>query len=562
MSEPAVQSHPIEIGQGEKNDLVGLVEEAQSKRMTRKLKPSDVPKILLPYQIDFHRDMNPLRLRVKSRRIGWSWGGIAAEGALEAAREHGMSQYYMGYNLGMAAENIGDALTFARAYGLAAGLLTDIEVLRDRETKLVWENGILGEKHQDVTRYKLTFASGHVYEALSSAPWNWRGRQGHGRIDEASFHRDLKEVIKGAMAFLMWGGRVDVISTENGEDNDFHEMVRDFEAGKSPKWTFARIDFDKALADGFYKRVCLIQGKEWSAKAERAYRDDIFEGYPSLEDANEELLCIPKKGNGVYFSRMLLENCMVDGVPTIYWEQPAEWVTCPTRLEETDTFIQDSLKPMLDSLPDLPSAYGQDFARSADLSITTVTQKTQMTQWREAFSLELRNIPFDVQAKIRDWILDNLSRLHHATFDSRGNGASHAEGALQKLGPMLVSCIQATAAWYAEWFPKYKQSFEDQSTLIGRNEDTITDHRRVVSTRSGPTMDDKRDRGKDGKPRHGDRAISGLMAYHSQAQAPAAIDYMSLPAKAAGWEGDVKPAGFSMTAPADDGPDIEQEGGW
>ncbi|MFM8332121.1 MAG: terminase large subunit domain-containing protein [Candidatus Methylumidiphilus sp.] len=427
------------------------------------------------------------------------------------------------------------------------------------------ENGVLGEKRQDVTRYKLKFSSGYVYEALSSAPWNWRGRQGHAWIDEAAFHRDLKEVIKGAMAFRMLGGRVDLISTENGEDNDFHEMVRDYQAGKLPRWNMHTIDFDRALADGYYKRVCLILGLEWSAKAEKAYRDEIFEGYPSLDDANEELLCIPKKGSGIYFSRMLLENCMVDGVPVIRWEQPPEWVTCPTRLTETDTFIQDQLKPVIDNLPELPTAYGQDFARSADLSITTTTQKTEATRWREAFSLELRNIPFDVQAKIRDWLLDHLPILHHATFDARGNGASHAEGALQKLGPFLVSCIQATPGWYAEWFPKYKHSFEDQTTLIGRNEDTITDHRRVVNTRTGPTMDDKRDRGQDGKPRHGDRAISGLLAYYSQQQKPASIDWEGLPDQGQKW--DKTHAGehqFKMLPPVgnDAFRDGEGEGGW
>ena len=555
MSDSTVQSKPVEVSQGEKKDLIGLVEESQSKRMTRKLRPEQVPKILLPYQIQQHQDRRSLRLTVKCRRIGWSWGCIAAEGALEAARENGMDQFYMGYNLGMAAENIGDALTFSRAYGIAAGALTDIEIFRDRETMQINENGVLGEKRQDVTRYKLTYASGNVYEALSSAPWNWRGRQGHAWIDEAGFHQNLKEVIKGAMAFQMWGGRVDVISTENGEDNEFHEMVRDFEAGKLPRWSFTRIDFDKALADGFYKRVCLILGKQWSEKAEKSYRDEIFEGYPSLEDANEELLCIPKKGSGIYFSRMLLENCMVDDVPVVVWEQPSEWVLCPTRLAETDIFIQDYLKPIFDNLPDLPSSYGQDFARSADLSITTITQKIKPTQWREAYSLELRNIPFDVQAKLRDWQLFNLPRLHHATFDARGNGASHAEGALQKFGAFLISLIQATSMWYAEWFPKYKQSYEDKSTLIGRHENTITDHRRVINTRTGPTMDDKRDKGTDGKPRHGDRAISGLMAYFSQCQNTSAIDYLQLPEKKRGWDGNAKPeSSFMMRLP----PDIDE----
>jgi phage FluMu gp28-like protein len=527
MTEPAVQSEPLDLSQGEKKDLVGLVEEAQSKRMTRRLKPSDVPKILLPYQIRQHQNSSALRLTDKCRRIGWSWGCIAAEGALEAARERGMSQFYMGYNLGMAAENIGDALTFARAYGLAAGALTDIEVFRDRETMQVWENGVLGEKRQDITRFKLTFASGFVYEALSSAPWNWRGRQGHAWIDEAAFHNDLAEVIKGAMAFLMWGGRVDVISTENGEDNPFHEMVKDWQAGKLPKWTFTKIDFDQALREGFYKRVCLVLGKEWSPAAEVAYRAEIFEGYPSLEDANEELLCIPKRGTGVYFSRMLLENCMEDGIPTLRWEKPAEWVTCPTRMEECEAWIRDVLRPALDAMTSHRSTYGQDFARDGDLSAIKLSQERKPHIWTEAFSIELRGIPFDVQARIRDEVLDGVPALHHAAFDASGNGASHAEGALQKLGAARVSCIKLSAAFYAEWFPKYRQSFEDRSTIIARDENTILDHRHVISTRSGPTMDDKRSKGTDGKPRHGDRAIAGLMEYYARCQDGGPLEFES-----------------------------------
>ena len=50
--------------------------------------------------------------------------------------------------------------------------------------------------------------------------------------------------------------------------------------------------------------------------------------------------------------------------------------------------------------------------------------------------------------------------------DARGNGQSHAEGALQLLGSLLVSCIKATAQFYEEWFPKYKQAYEGRNFLV------------------------------------------------------------------------------------------------
>lgn len=515
MSE-SVSVEPIEVSAAEKKDLLNLVDEQQSLRATRKLPPEEVPKILLPYQIRWHLDQSNVRMAEKCRRVGWSWGCIAAEGALEAAAEHGMNQYYMGYNMGMAAENIGDALTFARAYGMACSA---IDISRERE--------VIGEKRQDITRFRLTFASGHIYEALSSSPWNWRGRQGHALIDEAAFHRNLQEVIKGAMAFLMWGGRVDIISTHNSEENYFFDLVRDVKTGKLPTWSLHHIDFDQAIREGFYRRICLVTGRDWSKEAEKKWRDEQFASYPSQEDANEELGCIAKRGSGAYFTRMLLEQCMIDDVPVICWSKPAEWVTDPNRLAETDIWIKDNLKPVIDNMTRHKTAYGQDFGRSGDLSVVDVLQRREPSRWTMAFRLELRNIPFDVQARIRDYILQNVPILHHAAFDARGNCQSHAEGALQWFGAARVSCMMATAQMYMEFFPKYRQCLEDRSFLIARHEDTVSDHRRVVLRKGNPTMDDGRDKGADGQFRHGDSAISGLMSFIATLADGAPIEFQS-----------------------------------
>jgi phage FluMu gp28-like protein len=505
MSE-SVTVEPLEVSAGEKKDLLDLVDEQQALRATRKLPPDQVPKILLPYQIRWHLDRANVRIAEKSRRIGWSWGCIAAEGALEAAAERGMNQYYMGYNMGMAAENIGDALTFARAYGMAC---SEIDISRERE--------VIGEKKQDITRFRLTFASGHIYEALSSSPWNWRGRQGHALIDEAAFHRDLQEVIKGALAFLMWGGRVDIISTHNSEENYFFQLVRDVKAGRLP-WSLHHIDFDQAIREGFYKRICLVTGKDWSPEAEQEWRDKQYDSYPSIEDADEELGCIAKKGSGAYFPRMLLEQCQIPDVPVIRWAKPATFVTDPNRLKETENWIKDNLAPVIDNMPGRRTVYGQDFGRNVDCSPTWIMQEHETARWRMAFALELWRMPFDVQAMIRDYILDNVPLLHHASFDARGNGQSHAEAALQKLGPDLVSCVMASSSFYAEYFPKYRQVYEDRSFLIADCEDFIADHRHIIRVKGNPTMDDKRNKGSNGEYRHGDTAGAGLMTYHATQQ--------------------------------------------
>jgi len=499
---PKIHTEPVSLSKGDKEELFDMVDAAQRDRITRNLTPELAPKILLPYQARWHADKSVVRLGNKSRRIGASWGWYAAEGALEASAKNGMSQYYMGYNLGMAAENIGDAVKFSEVYGLIA---SEISVHRDLEVR--------GDEQQTITRYKITYPTGWVYEALSSAPWGWRGRQGHARIDEAAYHKDLQEVVKGALAFRLWGGRIDIISSQNGQDNQFNLYVLDIVAGKL-NWSYHHVDFDDALREGFYKRVCLVTGQEWSPEAEAEYRQAAFDDYPDQADANEELLTIPKMGSGTYIPRSLYEQVKDKTVPVIRLKKPDEYVLDDKRLAETETWLKDVVKPIIDSMPaGQRTVLGQDFGRSGDLSTMDVLREESAGYWPTAFVVELRNIPFDVQEAILFFILDNLPLFFHAKFDARGNGSSHAEAALQKYGPARIDCVMFTPAWYATHFPKYKAALEDRSTTKPDSEDMIADHRRVILDKGRPKIDDGRDKGSDGGYRHGDTAVSGVLSW-------------------------------------------------
>ncbi|MDY6979209.1 MAG: terminase family protein [Pseudomonadota bacterium] len=475
-----------------------LVQDISSERH-QGMEGVDIPHILLPYQQAWQADTSPVRLGEKSRRIGWSWG-MAAEAVLEAAEEGGMDQFYVGYNLPMAAEFIGDCAFFARAFSIVAG-----------EIDVTLEHAVLENERRDIVKYSIQLSSGNKIEALSSNPHNFRGRQGHARIDEAAFHQDLAELLKAALAFLIWGGRVSVVSTHNGDDNPFNLMIRDIQAGKL-NYSHHKVTFDDALQEGFYKRICLVQGKDWTLEGEAAFREHIVSQYG--DGADEELFCIPRKGSGIYFPRTLLERCAQEGIPVVRYSKPEEWVLDDHRDAEADKWIRDVLKPVIDNLPtDRRSVFGQDFGRSGDLSVNWILQEAGPGQWDTAFVLELRNIPFDIQQKIMFFILDELPLFHHAKFDARGNGQSHAEAALQKYGPARIECVMATPAWYATAFPKYRTAFEDKSISIPMSEDIIADHRRVILEKGRPKMDDGRDKGSDGLYRHGDSAIAGLLAW-------------------------------------------------
>jgi len=467
--------------------------------------------LLLPYQSDVIYDGSQVIIIEKSRRIGLSWG-IAAEAAMVAAASRqagGMDVWYIGYNQDMAKEFIRDAAMWTKAFNKA---IQDVEI----------EEEIIDDEGKDIITYSIKFESGFRITALSSRPANLRGKQGLIIIDEAAFHDDLPGLIKAAMAMLIWGGRVVIISTHDGEDNYFNLLIKDCRAGKLP-YSVHRIPFRQALEQGLYKRICQIRKIQWSQEAEDQWVEEMYKFYG--DDAAEELDVIPSSGSGVYISRVLVERVQKPEPKVIRIKRDDDFVTDPNRLDNIAKWCEDSLKPLIDNMPGLRTVFGQDFGRSGDLSTMHIRQKVSNTFWQTPFIVELRNIPFDCQQYILFYILDNVPLFFHAKFDARGNGQSHAEAALQRYGADRVDCVMFTRAWYAKWFPEYKAGFEGLHFDLPESEDIVADHRRVVLHKGQPRMDDKHDKGSDGGQRHGDTAVSGVLSWaatYEEGEPPAA----------------------------------------
>ncbi len=458
------------------------------------------PVVLLPYQQAWVADKSDVALWRKSRRIGASWCDAADSVLVASAADNGMDALYIGYSEDMTREYIEDCAMWARAFALAAGEVHETLFVEEDER---------GEKNS-IKAFRIDFASGFKVLALSSRPRSIRGKQGKVTIDEAAFHDDLPGLIKAAMAMLIWGGRVRLLSSHNGEDNAWNLLVKDVEAGKLP-YSLHTTTFTQALDAGLFDRVKLVMGgrlkettrEEWEAKVRAQYG----------EDAAEELDCIPRMGSGVYIPRTIVERCQREGLTVLRLAKPPEWMFDEHRLEQTDEWIADVLKPAVDALPDVRSVLGRDFGRSGDLSIESVLQEIDAGHWRATLTIELRRMPFDVQEKINLWLLENLPLFHHAKYDARGNGQQLAETALLKYGPARIECVMASPAWYAANFPPYKAALEDQSCELPKGEDEIADHRRVILKAGYPMMDAGKDKGSDGEQRHGDRAIARVLAW-------------------------------------------------
>jgi len=465
-------------------------------------KEERTPVVLLGYQQRWCADQSPVKVMEKSRRIGLSWGE-AADSALLAAAQTGMDVWYIGYNKDMAQEFIRDCADWAKHYSLAAGEIEETEeVFRD------------GDEDKAILAFVIRFASGFRITALSSRPSNLRGKQGRVIIDEAAFHEQLGELLKAAMALLMWGGQVHVISTHDGVDNQFNELVTDVRAGKKP-YSLHRVTFDDALNDGLYRRICLSRGIDWAADGEAQWAKEIRDFYG--EDAAEELDCIPKNSGGAYLTRALIESRMSADTPVLRWSQKDEFALLPDHIREAEArdWCEANLKPLLLSIPaDATTFFGEDFGRSGDLTVIAPLFQTQSLVRRAAFLLELRNIPFKQQEQVLFYLVDRLPRFMGGAMDARGNGQYLAEVAMQRYGASRIQQVMLSETWYREHMPPFKAAFED-GTLDGlpRDADVLADLRAFQVIKGVARLPEIRTKDKDGNKRHGDSGIAIVLAH-------------------------------------------------
>ena len=465
---------------------------------------SRTPMVLLPYQQRWIADTNPVKVCEKSRRIGLSWGE-AADSALLAAQTNGMNVWYIGYNKDMALEFINDCGNWAKFYGLAAGEIEEAE-----------EVFVAGDDKQAILAFIIRFASGFRITALSSRPNNLRGKQGRVILDEAAFHDDLAELLKAAMALLMWGGEVHIISTHDGVDNPFNELINDCRAGKKP-YSVHRITFDDALADGLYQRICLRLGKDWTAQAELEWVKEIRSSYG--EDASEELDCIPKNGGGKWLNRALIESRMSPFTPVLRYDQTDEFALLPEhqRATEVSEWLSSSLKPYLNLLDNTRHSFvGVDFARNGDRTAIVPFIRQQDLSLRPPFVIELGNMPFKQQEQICAYLLAGLPNLLGAALDARGNGQYLAEAMQDQFGGDRVQAVMLSENWYRSHTAPFKAALEDGTLSdLPRDEDILADLRAFEIVKGVPRIPDTRTRGADGNKRHGDTAIALLLAHYA-----------------------------------------------
>lgn len=255
---------------------------------------NQIPAVLLPYQREWLKDRSKIKVWEKSRRIGASWVE-ACDSVLSAAAVNGKNTIYISYNYDMTEDFIRICSFWVKSFNLVASEVEEVIAEED-----------------NILTYQIRFESGKNIKALSGKPNNIRGKQARVIIDEAAFCDDLTELTKASIALLIWDGELRLLSTHNGTDNPFNEIIQQVNS-KKLDYSLHRTTLDDALADGLYKRICLVQGKVWTPYLQNQWRSQLYKDYGIA--ASEELDCLPFSAQaGKVFDRSWFE--IVDTVPS------------------------------------------------------------------------------------------------------------------------------------------------------------------------------------------------------------------------------------------------------
>lgn len=396
--------------------------------------------LLLPYQSKAVTLAGKYQLLVieKSRRIGLTWG-IAAHAALTASiarGDGGQDVFYMGYDQEMAREFIDVVGMWAKAFSIAASDVDEV-VLKDDE--------------KDIKTFRIQFASGYEVVALPSVPRALRGKQGLVIVDEAAFHSDLAQVLKAALALLMWGGSVIVISTHDGVDNPFNLLIDDIRAGRRKGGTL-KITFDDALAEGLFERIAMVTKQAATAVARAEWISEIRGFYG--DDAGEELDCIPASGAGSWLS-------MNDIIAA----------------QHPDAALPELYQGGLVHV-------GWDIARRRDLSVVWPFETLGDVMWlRER--VEMEKTRFQVQYAEIDRIMTQY-RVVRLAMDQTGMGESVVEHIQDRHGAHRCEGVVLSGPRRLDLATALKERFENGTIRIP-NDPAIRADLRAIKKHAGPT---------------------------------------------------------------------------
>ncbi len=504
-------------------DVIRILDHEELPASVRDLPQGDNPLadgVLMRHQRQWIKLIHEedLCIAEKGRRTGITYA-TALDDAITAStskRAGGDNIYYVGDTKEKGLEFIGYCAHMAKVMASAmADNWNGIEVFLFEDQQ---DDG--SSKH--ITSYRIRFASGFQIVALSSNPANIRGLQGIVNIDEAAFHKDVQGVIDSAVALLIWGGKIRIISTHNTDKSPFNQLIKDSRAGLFP-FKVLRVTFDDAVNNGLFERVCLVRGWAATPEAKQAWYDKIRRAYGTNTAAmKEELDAIPREGSGVAIPSIYIEQCMHEPRPVLRLALEKEFVLRSTSYRESyaDDWIRNHLAPLCEQLnPKLEHVFGSDYARHADFAVFGPGAIQQDLVRKVPFLVEMHNVPTKQQEQILWYMIRHLPCFRCGAMDATGNGQALAEYTADEFGHDLIHQVTLSEAWYRDNMGSFEDAWRDRMLDVPKDADVLNDMRmleRINGIIKLPHLTQKDTKNSKLK-RHGDSAITlALLWFASQ----------------------------------------------
>lgn len=414
----------------------------------------------LPYQQAWIQDDSPAAIWEKSRRIGADYCESFRCVSLRMRGDRTVDYWYSSADESAALEFAEYVKAWLKLYDAAYELVEDRPLIDGRDTLRM----TFRLPEVDGVRPRIT--------VMTSNPTRFRSKGGDLCLSELAFHQQAREMWKAASPVATWGGQIRIISSHNGVDSVFNELLDQARKHEDPelygepkstdfKATVHRTDIYDAINQGLCER---INEKSGNTKTRDEFIADLKAMCSTLDVWEEEYCCIPSKQSGSYFPHALLTPC-VDRV-------------CAVPTDDLDTFIADikARSPQVDRV-----SGGADIGRTSDRFVIWVWGRSG-TRRITLGILVYQGRDFDVMEHAINTLMSTQLtlaggrslRVSRLCIDATGLGMQLAER-MEKKHRGRAEGVTMSSAVKEDMFTRLRAGVEELSVALPDDSVTLAD---------------------------------------------------------------------------------------
>lgn len=425
----------------------------------------------LPYQRKWLEDNSQIKIWEKSRRIGATFVQ-AYEDVRDCITKRVSNVWFSSADESAAREYILYCARFARAFDIAF----------KAKGKAVLDDD------EDVQTFSITFANRSRITAMTSNPKKFRSKGGKLVLDEFSHHQDAKALWTAAEPVAMWGHPIRILSTHNGKQSLFYQIIeqiraeknsKNFSAGIAEKSQFSDAQNFKKLAAPRHVFVKKDSNKSLEPNTNRSqqpliapmsvHRTDIFNAIDDglLQRIGTNLSAqnwIAEKRRSCFDEFIWLQEYCCQAIDSATAFIPLDMINLCKDKNSLVSF--DELRSINNAL-----YAGFDVGRHRDSSELAIVE-TDFTQQKIIlrYTATMKETPFKQQLQT---IENAMEVCRSIAIDKTGIGLGLHEQLLDNWGEVRVTGVQFTTASKEEIAYNVRNLFDKQQLQIPEDYELI-----------------------------------------------------------------------------------------